>query len=480
MNWKEIGEGLGLAAIMEGATEAAKSFLKTAKDKGIEKLQKDFSEYRSELTVFIDNEVMDFDPEAHDGLMIAHRRRSNRERVPYDRTRRYEYGDENKMVTMLTTLYKHLSDEDEYDKRLKTFQLLGHMAKDDPREFDQTLDMLEDDKVSQLTRKVFSTFGQYAPKVAAAVNNGLNYGASAANDAAEAIRTGRSSANPDNGIINAGNGIWNLIKAIWSEGNSTVRGAMAAFLVYLFVWLAVIFTFGAVNAKAGVAILGIVGVMITPIFLAIAQPIVASVIFTGKTGPRKSLRNACFIIFAAQLLIGLYLYIVPVHADPLLFFVVVSCVFIAILLHEAIANHKSRTYRWIITAITLIAIGSSVSLFFGGPKEAPGKLSQYFGDAKSAVADVIQPQAKNQTTEKANAIRFTTDPSEVGTLICSVTEGERYIVTSSEDFRLWLGGNNYSEVYKAGIKNAIRATGTGEWYFKTNKVATGTVEPAAK
>ncbi len=480
---KEFAKEIGAEAIASAIVEALKDLIKTAKDKGTEQLKKDFSEYRSELFAFIGS-LKGIDPVAYEGLMKAHELRQFCLTVPYNQAVSYKQGDENKMITVLTTLYKYLSEKGEEDDRMEIFQGLGHQAKDHPQAFDQAMAMLDDDKVPQFFKRVFeeaknifAVIGQYAPQTAIIANNALNQGANALNQFAQAVTTNDYSTNPNNGAVNAGKGILNLGKAIWFKGNSIARGFMAALIGYLAIWLAISFTFGMLNMKAGVVVMGTICVAAMLFFFAIAEPVVTSAVFTGKEGILKSLRKWLFIILTGQLLIGLYLYIVPIHTEPLWFFVVLAAIFVTIFLHFSGINRKSGTYRWIIKIMTFIAIGMSVLLLLGGPIQAPKTANEYLENTKEAISDILPSQSEAPAAQNNIIIDFTTNPNdEGGTFICEVSEGQKLIVRSDKDFRLWLGGNNYSETYKAGIANVIWSTGTGGWYFKTTEAASGSVE----
>jgi hypothetical protein len=178
---REILKEVGIAAAFDGI----KDIIKGAKDKAVEEVKKSNKEVRAEFFAFI-SKLGNLDPDAKKGLLEAQSSRQRGEKKPYRCAKEPKYlpGSENKLMIVLTDLYKGLQEKEEESVRLQVFQELGHLYIDNPKEFDSRIEALDDDKIMQFIKLIGIRAKQFTDKYGPELVPGLEKIAIKANETA--------------------------------------------------------------------------------------------------------------------------------------------------------------------------------------------------------------------------------------------------------------------------------------------------------
>lgn len=127
----------------------------------MERWKKSGSEYRDEMWAFVLTDLKNKDEKASKNLALRLSHREKNALKPYGNHDKkdedkvyYQDGDEQHMIGVLGSIYRHLDDTpEEHEIRANLFLVLGRM---NHKKFDTTLEAFHDDRILQWVRKGFS------------------------------------------------------------------------------------------------------------------------------------------------------------------------------------------------------------------------------------------------------------------------------------------------------------------------------------
>ena len=174
--------------MVDAAVTTVKDGVRGAVKEKVEKSTKSNDEVRAEMFSFLVGALKKKDPEAEIGLRLAQAERQLQRPRPYGNHENYSPSSENRMVKVLTNLYRYLSEKKEEELRMIVFQDLGHDAMNDRERFDASIEMLVDDKFAQYVQEIILKIKEAGPEVLKAVDNTAKKAANGINWVTELIK----------------------------------------------------------------------------------------------------------------------------------------------------------------------------------------------------------------------------------------------------------------------------------------------------
>lgn len=259
------------------------------------------------------------------------------------------------------------------------------------------------------------------------------------------------------GFKNLAAALKDLIVAIWNKGNQKLRFLMTMFFMYLAVWFATVFFFAAVGSKLPVIVFTIFALVVVAVIL-ISEPVLGLVFL--NINQTKALRKGLGLILLSQMLIGIYLTVIPVHIYPANFLLLVIFVTAILLLSFSVENKRSSWYRWI---MRLLVIGTLVITFIflnkGGMID---QVKESLTSPKTAVGEVVQ-----KTFGPLADVTITKDDGN--TFLCHMNEGQKFIIINTGTFRFYdTDTGTYSEPIPPGRHKQVVSSG-GKFYVSVEK-----------
>lgn len=446
VNWnpfeilKEIATGAMGAGIVEGVKTATSEKVKSA-------VTKKFAEFRTEMWTFVTTDLWILNPTAADNLR---RRQANRQMGKprtYGTHEPYKPMDENKFADILASVYKTLEvkypndEQKREDERLEAFQRMGMMSDE---EFDQYIEGFNDDDLSQITRRILLEIGGIArtivdgiPEAARRANEFGNMAAGGLADGidtvADVLRGNPITPNAATaGYAKLGNSVGELVKYVWNKGNSIARNALLIFFGYLIGWFTLIFVLASANVTTGVIFLTIFP-LIVGMILIIPEPIVGIAILTVEQA--KPLKRAIKMITLAQILIGIYLSVIPISSSPARFLLLISMIAGILFMTFTFSNKGHAAYRWGIMVLVIGALLITGTFLFGGND---GTMQSVTQNAQGLIQQV--PKTVAAVTEEKP---FATFVIEAGTVankwVCDIPDGQNFSIKSDGAFFIFEG-----------------------------------------
>lgn len=163
-----------------------------------------------------------------------------------------------------------------------------------------------------------------------------------------------------------------------------VFGVAVPLILWPFVLIGVALT-GSAGIVSAAAFLPLVALPVFVIILAAAYPLLSGILVTIP-GVRV-LFGWLFIVIFAELVIGLYLAVIPVWNSPGLIPVLVLLVVVLgmfLILRRQFVGLRGGLASWFSTALVLAIVGITIVFFFSGKKEAEAKAAEATSAIQSA------------------------------------------------------------------------------------------------
>lgn len=176
-----------------------------------------------------------------------------------------------------------------------------------------------------------------------------------------------------------------FIVDLWDTGNWWARAA----IVFVFgpPFVALLFALGGLGPFAtAVALTPLLALVFVP--LALIDPMVIGVtagalgLHPTAASIRQWLARWIPLYIGSVLAYGVYLFFVPVSRNPVLVLPLIGAVGAVVLF--AISGSRGTVVRWTTRILATVAIGITISFFFGGKKEAEAKTEQPVATVQAA------------------------------------------------------------------------------------------------
>jgi|GEM_PF-3989517 len=259
------------------------------------------------------------------------------------------------------------------------------------------------------------------------------------------------------GFVSLITALKDLVAAIWEKGNQKLRFLMIAFFMYVTCWFATVFFFAAVNSKLPIIIFTFFALFVVGVIF-IAEPILGLVFL--NINQTKALRKGLGLILLSQMLIGIYLTVVPVHVYPANFLLLVIFVVAILLLSFSVENKRHKGYKW---GMRALVIGTLIITFIFLDKGGViTEVKESLNSPKTAIGETIQktfgPSAEVTITKKDGNV-----------FLIHMNERQNFTIISTGTFRFYdPDTEEYSDPIYPG-KQKLTVTAGGKFYVSVEQ-----------